>query len=214
MHVYPRFAAPSQRAVVELVRTQPFATVVSAVDGQPPVASHLPVILPPDIDPDAPLVGRTLLGHMGRKNPHWELFRTPSPVLVIFSTSHGYVSPQVYDFAPAAPTLDYAAVHLTGEVELLEGEQQALEVVEATIEALESRRPRRWDPSPSREYFERIVRGVAAFRIRVTGEQSMFKLSQDMSPATRSGVREDLAGGPRTHPDLVELMTRMEDGTA
>ncbi|WP_427885487.1 FMN-binding negative transcriptional regulator [Kribbella sp. GL6] len=205
MHVYPRFAAPSQRAVAELVRTHPFATVVSAADGAAPVASHVPVILPRDVDPDASLVGCTLLGHMGRKNPHWEMFRDPSPILLIFSTSHAYVSPNVYDFSPAAPTLDYAAVHLTGEVELLEAEEQALKVVEATIEALESMRPRQWDPGPSREYFGRIVRGVAAFRIRVTGEQAMFKLSQDMSPATQTGVRQDLAS---THPDVVELMDR------
>lgn len=62
MHTYPRYAAPSQRVVVQLVRERPYAVRASALAGQAPVSS--------------------------------------------------------YDAMPAAPTLDYAAVHLTGDVEL------------------------------------------------------------------------------------------------
>lgn len=211
MHTYPKYVPPSQRAVVELVRNNPFAVTVSAVPGQPPVASHLPLILPPDVDPDASLEGVTLVGHMGRANSQWQQFREPYPLLLVFSSSHGYVSPQLYDFNPAAPTLDYAAVHLTGEVELIDTREGALEVVEATVVALESLRPTQWDPDGSRELFERIVPGVVAFRVRVTGQQAMFKLSQDMSAHVRDSVRHDFTTGPHPHPQLARLMEELEE---
>ncbi|MGH3749330.1 MAG: FMN-binding negative transcriptional regulator [Micromonosporaceae bacterium] len=211
MHTYPKYVPPSQRAVVKLVRDNPFALTVSAVPGQPPVASHLPLILPPDVDPDASLEGVTLLGHMGRANPQWRQFGEPHPVLLVFSSSHGYVSPQLYDFTPAAPTLDYAAVHLTGEVELIDTDAGALEVVGATVTALESLRPTQWDPDTSRQLFERIVPRVVAFRVRVTGQQAMFKLSQDMSDPVRENVRKDFATGPHPHPQLVRLMDDFEE---
>lgn len=210
MHTYPRFAAPSQRAITQLVRQHPFAAVVSARPGEAPIASHLPLILPPDVDPDASLVGVQMLGHMGRKNPHWQQLEQVGTVLLIFSSSHGYVSPQLYDFTPCAPTLDYAAVHLTGQVELIDSTDGALDVVTATIDALETQRPTRWDPTASREYHERIVAGVVAFRVRISEQQAMFKLSQDMSETTRANVRADFDSGPHRHPELVQLMDAME----
>jgi transcriptional regulator len=210
MHTYPRFAAPSQRAITELVRQHPFAIVVSARPGQAPTASHLPLILPPGVDPEASLVGVQMLGHMGRKNPHWQQIAEVGTVLLIFSSSHGYVSPQLYDFSPCAPTLDYAAVHLTGHAELIESTAGALDVVTATIDALEDQRPTRWDATASREYHQRIVAGVVAFRVRITDQQAMFKLSQDMSETTRANVREDFDSGPRRHPELVQLMDQVK----
>lgn len=210
MHTYPRYAPPSQRAVVQLVREHPFAILASARDGQAPVASHVPAILPPDVDPDASLEGTVVLSHMGRPNPHWQDFREPTSVLLVFASSHGYVSPAMYDAMPAAPTLDYATVHLTGDVELIEDREGALEVVEATVAALESMRPAQWDPSSSREYFERIVAGVAAFRIRITEQHAMFKLSQDKSETEQANVRRDFADGPHPHPELVRWMDRLE----
>lgn len=211
MHTYPRYATPSQRAIVDLVRENPFAVVVSAQPGRAPVASHLPLILPAGVDPEQSLVGSTLVGHMGRKNPQWQQFADAGPVLLVFSSPHGYVTPEVYDYRPAAPTLDYAAVHLTGTVEVIQDKAGALEVVEATVAALESMRPRAWDPTDSRGYFEQIVAGVVAFRFLVTDQQAIFKLSQDKSDHVRGEVRADFATGPHRHPQLVHLLDVMEE---
>ncbi|GAA5076133.1 transcriptional regulator [Thermocatellispora tengchongensis] len=211
MHTYPSYPPPDGRAVVDFVRENPFAVVVSPAPEGPPVATHLPMILPPETDPGESLAGVTMYGHMGRANPHWRLFRERADVLMVFSSSHGYVSPSLYGFAPTAPTLDYAAVHLTGEATLIEDAAAALEVVERTVSALESMRPAQWDPEPSRELFERIIGKVAAFSVRVTGQQAMFKLSQDMPEDVRGRVRDDFDRGPHRHPGLVRLMDHMEE---
>ncbi|MGH3360772.1 MAG: FMN-binding negative transcriptional regulator [Nocardioidaceae bacterium] len=210
MHPYPKYPAPSDAAVVDLVRSHPFALVVTGPAGRAPVATHIPVILPPSAG-DASLEGVTMLGHMGRANPHWELFSDNPETLAVFSSSHGYVSPSVYEFTPAAPTLDYATVHLTGEVRIIDDRDGALDVVEQTVAALEGMRPTQWDPTDSKELFERIIGMVVAFTFTVTGQQSMFKLSQDKAADVRGRVRDDLAHGPHRHPDVVALMDTMEE---
>lgn len=211
MHSYPSYPAPSERAAVDLVRTHPFALVVTGPPDAPPVATHIPVLLPDGVDEDATLEGVTMVGHMGRANPHWELFPDNPQALAVFSSSHGYVSPSAYQFTPAVPTLDYAAVHLTGEVRLIDDRDGAFEVVERTVAALEGLRPAQWDPTDSRERFEQLIGMVTAFTFTVTGQQSMFKLSQDKADDVRKRVRDDLAHGPHRHPDLVGLMDAMEE---
>lgn len=183
MHEFERYAAPSRVAVVDLVHRNPFALVVSG--GSPPVATHIPVILPGDVLEDA-----VLLGHMARVNPQWQSFGRE--VLVVFSGPHGYVSPTAYGYTPAVPTWNYAAVHVTGAVEVLTDRAETLAVVEETVRAAESWRDPPWDMTSSREKFESLIDDVVAFRVHVRTVRSNFKLSQDMAEDVRARVRAGL----------------------
>jgi len=214
MHTYERYRPRSQTEVNQLVREHPFAIVVSAAPGEAPVATHLPMILPPDLAPDTTLIGTTLRGHMGRANPHWQQFRDGPKVLLVFGTSHAYVTPQSYDPGPTAPTLDYSAVHLTGHVELIDDAAETLDVVEATVATFESARPTQWNPHGSRELFDQILPGVVAFRVQVETQDAMFKLSQEKSEQVRRRVRDDLVVGPHRHPDVVAWLDRFEESPA
>lgn len=185
MHEFSRYPAPSPEAVIDLVRANPFALVVSG--GDPPVATHTPVILP-----GSALEGGMLLGHMARVNPQWRSFG--SDLLVVFSGPHGYVSPTAYGYTPAVPTWNYAAVHVTGRVELIHDRAETLAVVEETVRVMESRRDVAWDMTSSRSRFESLIDGVVAFRVHVRTVHTNFKLSQDMPPDVRARVRADLSG--------------------
>lgn len=197
MHTFPRYAAKDPAQVTALVRENPFALVVNASDGVP-VATHVPVILEGES-----VEGGTLLGHMARANPHWRSFESSPEVLVIFSGPHGYVSPTVYATDPAVPTWDYATVHVNGRVELLD---DALDVLERTVTALESLRDPAWEPTPaSRDRFRALLPGVVAFRVHIRTEQSMFKLSQDIDAERYARVHADFAAG---NPRLADLMDR------
>lgn len=211
MHSYEKFTHPGGEAAVRLVRENPFAVLVSSPADGPPVATHLPVIVPAGTELDGSFEGVTLFGHMGKANPHWELFAERPDVLLVFSSSHGYISPTLYEPGPNAPTLDYAAVHLTGTVSIIEDTPGKLDVVEQTVATLESMRPEQWDPSDSRELFAKIVPAITAFRVHVTGENSMFKLSQNQPDAVRARIRSDLREGPHRHPRLADLMDRVEE---
>lgn len=208
MHTYDRYRPPDGDAVVRFVAEHPFAILVSGHDGRAPVATHLPIVLPPTFDAVDTLVGQTLWGHMGRPNPHWRELDGEPEVLLIHSSSHGYVSPTHYDSAEAAPTLDYAAVHLTGTLRLLDRDA-ALDVVEQTVRQLESPRDPQWDMEPARGYFRQIIGGVQAFTIDVTGEQAIFKLSQDKQPAERQRIHTEFAAPGCPHTDLAALMEQL-----
>lgn len=205
MHTYPSYVAPSGKAISEFVWNNPFAVVASSTDAAP-VATHTPIVFPPGAEPGESLVGTRLWGHLGRANPHWQRFVAQPEVLLIFASSHAYVSPSNYDFTPAAPTLDYATVHLTGRVTILEKPDENLAVVERTVAQLEGRRESQWDPTASKPLFEKILAGVVSFTIDIDTESSMFKLSQDMPGDVHARVREDLAGGEHRHQDVADLM--------
>lgn len=208
MHTYPSYPAPSEQAIAEFVWHNPFAVLATSTGGAP-LATHTPVVFPPGTEPRGSLVGTRLWGHIGRANPHWRRFAAQPEALLVFSSSHAYVSPSAYRFTPAVPTLDYAAVHLTCRLRVLEDAADSLAVVEQTVAQLERRRSKPWDPTASRHVFKKILNGVVSFTIDVTAESAMFKLSQDMPRDVHDRVRDDLLAGDHAHPDVAELMDQV-----
>ncbi|WP_053387931.1 FMN-binding negative transcriptional regulator [Leucobacter japonicus] len=205
MHTYPSYVAPSGRAIAEFVRDHPFAVVTTSTAGAP-VATHTPIVFPPGVAPGETLVGTRMWGHIGRANEHWKLFAEQPQVLLVFASSHAYVSPSAYEFTPAVPTLDYATVHLTGRVTVLEEPAENLAVVERTVAQLEGARAQPWDPTESTHVFEKILAGVVSFTIDIETESAMFKLSQDMPTDVHARVQRDLREGDHRHPDVADLM--------
>lgn len=208
MHEFEEFRAPDAGAVDALVRAMPFATVVSTVEGghgPVPTATHVPVIPDPAADTSSGLQGTALWGHMARANPQWRSFAPGSRVLVIFAGPNGYVSPSTYAVQPAAPTWNYAAVHAVGPVEVLEDPEDALQVITATVDALEQDRDRPFDVTDSLAYYRRILPGVTAFRVRVESVQAVFKLSQDKPDELYERVRDAFVAGRA--PEVATLMT-------
>ncbi|HIY66020.1 MAG TPA: FMN-binding negative transcriptional regulator [Candidatus Agrococcus pullicola] len=218
MHTYPNYHAPDGRALVDLVRTTPFALAVTSQPGAP-IATHVPVVVPPGVDlrERDSLVGVTLWSHMGRRNRHWRLMAESPEVLLIHSSSHGYVSPTLYRKEGSVPTVDYAAVHLTGTVRLMLDDEEALAVVEQTVTQLEGTRSEQWDMTPSKGVFRKIIGGVTAFAITITEEQAVFKLSQEQPEDIRARVRDEFAGRTESsipgcpHADLAQLMDALPD---
>jgi transcriptional regulator len=111
--------------------------LISCTD-EGPLASHIPVILDPDAEP-----GARLLGHLAQANPQSKLL-TSTKALIIFEGADGYVSPVLYQRTPAAPTHDYIAVHVQCTVELITEPEQALAVVRATTELFEEHARTNW----------------------------------------------------------------------
>lgn len=189
--------------VVDVVRTNPLALLAGNGAGTP-FASHVPIILDESAaaaDGEPRLVGTTMLGHLNRTNEHWRALQECEQVLAVFQGPHFYISPVAYEQRPAAPTWNFITVHLRGRVEPVPAGEPTLEIVIATVRALEKVAGTSWDPARSLDYFRRIVPGVGAFRFHVEDAQAMFKLSQEHTPETRGMIREHLTahggGGSR-----------------
>jgi transcriptional regulator len=217
MFVPPPYREPEGSWLVDLIRTNPLALLVSngTSPDSVPFATHLPVIPDPDAPGDGPseLVGATLLGHMNRANPHWAALRPGATVLLTFTGPHAYVSPTVYEKTPAAPTWDFTSVHAHGTLEKIEEDEpgeQTLHVVKSTVRAFEKEFGADWDMTESISYFRQIMPAVGAFRFTVTNADGMFKLSQEQQPEVRDRVHRAFSESPCTrHRDTAAMMGRL-----
>jgi transcriptional regulator len=155
--------------------------------------------------PGDPLV---LAGHLARANEHWQAMGGGAPTTAIFHGPHAYVSPTWYATSPAVPTWNYAVVHATGSVALLEDEASALGILSELTTAFEEAGPAAWktDALPDALH-NSLVGAIVAFELRATRIEAKLKLGQNRSPADRLGVIARLeADGAETSRALAAHM--------
>jgi transcriptional regulator len=212
MFVPDSYHAPKPCWAVDLIRGFPLATLCTEGGGVPYV-THLPVVFRSDQHVDGTeLPGTILVGHMNRANPHWRALGDGCRAVVVFAGPHGYVSPSVYGFSPAAPTWDFTSVHVIGRVRPLQDEKSTIDVVTTMVRTFESDFGTDWDMTKSISYFRKILPGVGAFEIEVERVDSMFKLSQEQPTAVRRSVAESFADSTTgLHRELAALISRLPE---
>jgi len=212
MFVPSHYREPDGSWMVDLIRDNPLALLVTNGSVSGPFATHLPVIPDPRMtgewSPD--LSAATLLGHMNRANPHWGALEDGSAALLAFTGPHAYVSPTVYELTPSAPTWDFTSVHVRGVVEKIDTTEETLGVVQSTVRAFEARFGTGWDMSTSLDYFRKLVPAVGAFRMTVSGAKGMFKLSQEQVSEVRDRVRQSFERRDYgLHREVAKLMSQL-----
>jgi len=170
----------STEGVHEFIDEFSFGVVISkSLEG-----THLPFILKKDEGEFG-----SLYGHFAKANPQWKRL-SGKEVLVIFSGPHAYISPTWYAKSPAAPTWNYAAVHVYGVVEIL-NTTQAREVAEQTVN--------KYEPSLlvernilTNELIEKLLPGIVGFKITISRIEGKLKLGQQRISEDQRGVVEGL----------------------
>lgn len=195
----PAHANTDPETIRDLVRVNPWATIVSSGDGRL-VASHYPVLL----DEQSP--GLALLTHVGRPDEEAHGFGE-AEVLVIVQGLHGYVSPSWYGpEGTRAPTWNFSVAHLYG-VPVVLGAEENLATLTRLVERFE-----REVESPlylDQEWGRQIAKGTVGLRIPVDRFVCKRKLSQDKDDLSRRQVIAKLREpGPYTHPELADEMER------
>jgi transcriptional regulator len=188
MYVPKLFQAPDVAWCHDLVRREPFALLVGVDQAGVPFATHLPVLLD-----EAPAPRGTLLGHVARPNPQWQLFAPDRPVLVVFSGAHAYVSPSWYGQHPSVPTWNYVAVHAYGVPRVIEDPGRVRALLDRLVRTFEDGRPAPWrlDGLPE-DYVGGMMRGIVAFEIPIDRLEGKAKLSQNRPASDRARVRAAL----------------------
>jgi transcriptional regulator len=195
----PAHAIDDPDAVRDLVRANPWATIVSS-GGDGLVASHYPVLL------DEDSADLALLTHVGRPDEELHGFGA-AEVLVIVQGRHGYISPSWYGpEGTKAPTWNFSVAHLYGVPEVL-GEEENLATLTRLVEQFESKveNPRYLD----QEWGRGIARGTVGLRIPIDRFVCKRKLSQDKDDVSRRQAIEALRrSGPYMDPELADEMER------
>jgi transcriptional regulator len=186
MYIPKHFEEKDLNEIAALVKEFGFATLVSAAD-EIPMATHIPLELVIDEE------GRWKLhGHIARANPQWRSFASQPAVLAIFMGPHSYVSPSWYDHKNV-PTWNYKAVHLSGSVNIIEGE--ALETMMRDMmyryETIHAESPLSLDELP-RELLDKDLRGIVGVEITVDKIEAVSKLSQNKNNTSYANVIEAL----------------------
>ncbi|MFC5381664.1 FMN-binding negative transcriptional regulator [Aquipuribacter nitratireducens] len=175
----PRYLMTEPDEVKQLVRANPWATVVSATS-RGLVASHYPVML----DEGAP--GIALVSHVGR--PDDELHELGQhEVLVIVQGPHDYVSPSWYPPGDVVPTWNHVTAHLYGTPQVLDDEENYA-ALSALTDHFEAHRPGGRSLREDEAGTRRMAKGTVGFRLRVERFEARAKLSQNKAPEVVENV--------------------------
>lgn len=186
MYLPDAFAVTDPRLLSEVMRTFPFATLVSGGDRL--FASHLPFIL----DFGHPPFGR-LRAHVARTNPHWLRLQAGTEVLVIFEGPHAYVSPRWYASRPAVPTWNYVVVHAYGRPRLVEDVASLRRMTTELTAQFEPNQDVQDGLDSTVTFQDRMLGGLVGFEIEITRLEGKFKLSQNRPASDVAGVIHALA---------------------
>ncbi len=188
MYIPSHFEAADVAWCHALIRREPFALLIGVDQAGAPFATHLPVLLD-----ESPAPRGTLLGHVARPNPQWQLFAPGRPVLVVFPGAHAYVSPSWYEKHPSVPTWNYVAVHAYGVPRVIDDPGRVRALLDRLVRTFEDGRPTPWrmDSLPD-SYVEGMMRGIVAFEIPIDRLEGKAKLSQNRPPADQARVRAAL----------------------
>jgi transcriptional regulator len=201
--------------VVALMRTRPFAALISA-GPQGLNATHLPTVLKMKGEQQPAVIEC----HVARPNPQWRDFVGGNDALMIFGGPHGYIRPGWYPSksltGKAVPTWNYAVVHAHGRAEAIEDRAWLERHVSELSEQQERDQPTPWSTSDApRSYFEAMLRGIVGIRFEIARLEGKCKMSQNRSADDRAGVVRGLRARSATEDvalaELVQQINRVQN---
>lgn len=181
MYIPTSFAESDLAKLHDFIEQYSFGLLVSEVKGNP-FASHLPFLLDRNAGPRG-----ALIGHVARANPQWHHF-TLQPVLAVFTGSHAYISPTWYEAENVVPTWNYLAVHVYGQITILEDESSLLEIVQNFVSVYERTMPQPWSIESTATFLQRLLPQIVGFRIDIARIEGKFKLNQNHPVERREKV--------------------------
>jgi transcriptional regulator len=203
MHPNPVFRGEPRESALEFARERGFGALTVAVP-EGVLAAHVPFVLEEE----------RVLAHLIRANPlARHLGGGPAAALLIVSGPDGYVSPDWYGEPQMVPTWNYVAVHLRGELRLLE--ETALRPV---LDRLSANFEKRLAPKPpwtTGKVDDRLLAGmmrqIVPIEMSVETVDSTFKLNQNRSETARAGAAAALAAGGTPGTETRALATLMQE---
>ncbi|PFS64602.1 FMN-binding negative transcriptional regulator [Bacillus thuringiensis] len=199
MYIPKYFAIQDEEMKYEIMEQNSFATLFSQHNGEP-YATHLPLLLNRE-----PL---TLHGHFARPNEQWKDIGTQQ-VLAIFQGPHSYISPSWYETNNAVPTWNYVAVHVYGELEIVEDEKTLVDSLQDLVSKYEDPESTYSLNDVDPNYMGGLSKGIVGLKIKINKIEGKAKLSQNHSVKRQNLVVEKLEKvGSEESKRIAELMRK------
>lgn len=171
LYLPPQFNSRDMAHAAQLMREQPFASLISVGEGGLPHVTHLPLHLVEAAE------GWSLLGHCAKANPHWRLLQAQPRALVTFMGPHAYMSPKVYPDLARVPTWSYLAVHATVTARLIESPEDKDALLKQLIGDHEPPYAQQWRDL-GHDYAHRMLAGIVGFELKIEQIECKLKLNQ------------------------------------
>lgn len=171
----------------QLIKDYPLGTLVVMGQGEL-VANAIPFYL----DASRGEFG-TLVAHISRANPVWELPATDVSALVIFQGPQAYISPSWYpskaEHGKAVPTWNYVMVQASGKPRFIQDRAWLLAHVEELSNTHEQGKAQPWLVSDAPEDFiERLLKGIVGIEIPLEKIVGKWKVSKDRPEVDKPGI--------------------------
>ncbi len=167
MYIPKYFAIQDEEMKYETIEQNSFATLFSQHNGEP-YATHLPLLLNRET--------LTLYGHFARPNAQWKDSENQQ-VLAIFQGPHSYISPSWYETNKAVPTWNYVAVHVYGELEVVEDKQELLNSLQDLVHKYEDPQSTYSLDDVDPDYMAGLSKGIVGFKIKINKIEGKAKRS-------------------------------------
>lgn len=199
MYIPKHFNIEDEEVIYHFIEKNSFATIFSQHDGEP-CATHLPLTLDKG-------EGK-LYGHFARPNSQWK-DAVNQKVLVVFQGPHCYISPSWYETTEAVPTWNYVAVHVYGQMEIVEDSKQVYDSLVEMVNNYEKSDSSYQLDDVDSGFIEGMSKGIVAFKINITKIEAKAKLSQNHPIDRQERVINELEKIPdQDHQQIAELMKR------
>ncbi|UCV23087.1 FMN-binding negative transcriptional regulator [Ferribacterium limneticum] len=195
MYLPKHFAETDVGIMHELMRAFPLATVVTqGADGLE--ANHIPLHLDAAAGPNG-----SLRGHIARANLLAADATVNRKILVIFKGPDCYISPSNYatkaEHGKVVPTWNYTAVHVYGELRLIDDADWLLAQLHALTAEHEAGLPRPWavDDAPA-DYIGKMLGAVVGIEISIDRLVGKWKVSQNQPAVNQASLIAAMDGQP------------------
>ena len=205
MYLPPQFKAKDPAHALAVMRSHPFAQLISNDDAGLPFVTPLPLHLVEE-------GGETLLlGHCARPNPHWKYLAARPKAVVTFMGPHAYMTPRVYPDLARVPTWNYVMVHCTVEATIIESFDDKDRLLKHLIADHDPAYADQWRALPE-DYQQGMMKGIVAFELKVLDLQCKVKLNQHR-PEAQAGMRALYETGTENERALAAWMDRVHAAT-
>jgi transcriptional regulator len=199
MYIPKHFIIEDEEVIYDLIEKNSFATLFSQHNGEP-YATHLPLLLNKE--------GGFLYGHFARPNEQWKDIANQK-VLVIFQGPHCYISPSWYETNQAVPTWNYVAIHVYGQMEIVEEGQEVFNSLINMVHKYEKPDSSYHLEDVESNYITGMSKGIVGFKIKVNKIEAKAKLSQNHPANRQELVIKQLENSlDQNNRQIAELMKR------